>query len=558
MIQSLLIKNYALIDEVSISFSDGLNIITGETGAGKSIMLGALSLLLGQRAETRMVRNRDKKSVIEAIFSLTPADAELVRIFTENDIDWDDSQCILRREIAPNGRSRAFINDSPVTVSVLRDVAMQLVDLHSQHQNLLLATPQYQMRIIDSLAGNDQRLIEYGKRYSAFKAAVAKFRRMRKEIEAAKDDEEFTRFQLSQLTDMKLVEDEQETLEHERETLANMGEIKECLEEINEALTGGEPDAISLINKALEAARELNGTLEEADALAERLESVKIELKDIADAYLDYDNSLQSDPSQLEEIEERLNDIYDLQRRHHVDTVGQLIEIRDNLEKKLATITTGDDNLRQLEQEAKKARDHAMEIALEISNARQSEAIRFAADLQEKALPLGMKNLNCDIKVTKADMSSSGIDHVEFLFAFNKNQIPMPVGATASGGEISRLMLSIKSIVASKMRLPSIIFDEVDTGVSGDVANRMGLMMQDISNNIQVIAITHLPQVAAKGASHYKVYKEDDESSTYTRIRPLPDDERVEELALMLSGSQDDPTAIAAAKSLLQQSNQQK
>lgn len=556
MIQSLLIKNYALIDEVSINFTDGFNIITGETGAGKSIMLGALSLLLGQRAETRMVRDRDKKSVIEAIFSLTPVDTELSRIFTENDIDWDDSQCILRREIAPNGRSRAFINDSPVTVAVLRDVAMQLVDLHSQHQNLLLATPQYQMRIIDSLAGNDQRLIEYGKRYSAFKSAVAKFRRMRKEIEAAKDDEEFTRFQLSQLTEMKLSEDEQEILERERETLANMSEIKESLGDINEALSAGDYDALSQINRALNSAQELVGILEDADNLAERLESVKIELKDIADAYLDYDNSLQSDPGQLEEVEERLNDIYDMQRRHHVDTVGQLIEICDSLEKKLETITNGDDNLRQLEIEAKKARDHAMELAIEISRARQEEAVRFAADLREKALPLGMKNLECDIKVTKADMSSSGIDHVEFLFAFNKNQPPMPVGDTASGGEISRLMLSIKAIVASKMRLPSIIFDEVDTGVSGDVANRMGLMMQEISDSIQVIAITHLPQVAAKGVSHYKVYKEDDESSTYTRIRTLSPDERVKELAIMLSGSENDPTAIAAAKSLLQQSNQ--
>lgn len=556
MIQSLLIKNYALIDEVSINFTDGFNIITGETGAGKSIMLGALSLLLGQRAETRMVRDRDKKSVIEAIFSLTPADTELSRIFTENDIDWDDSQCILRREIAPNGRSRAFINDSPVTVAVLRDVAMQLVDLHSQHQNLLLATPQYQMRIIDSLAGNDQRLIEYGKRYSAFKSAVAKFRRMRKEIEAAKDDEEFTRFQLSQLTEMKLSEDEQEILERERETLANMSEIKESLGDINEALSAGDYDALSQINHALDSAQELVGILEDADNLAERLESVKIELKDIADAYLDYDNSLQSDPGQLEEVEERLNDIYDMQRRHHVDTVGQLIAIRDSLEKKLETITNGDDNLHQLELEAKKARDHAMELAIEISRARQEEAVRFAADLREKALPLGMKNLECDIKVTKADMSSSGIDHVEFLFAFNKNQSPMPVGDTASGGEISRLMLSIKAIVASKMRLPSIIFDEVDTGVSGDIANRMGLMMQEISDSIQVIAITHLPQVAAKGVSHYKVYKEDDESSTYTRIRTLSPDERVKELAIMLSGSENDPTAIAAAKSLLQQSNQ--
>lgn len=556
MIQSLHIKNYALIDEIEISFHNGFNIITGETGAGKSIMLGALSLLLGERADSKMMRDKSLKSVIEAIFTLDN-DSELKRICNENDIDWDDNQCILRREIAPNGRSRAFINDSPVTVTTLREVAMQLVDLHSQHQNLLLATPEYQMRIIDSLAGNGELIAEFEKRYSAFRAAVARFRKLRREIESAKDDEEFTRYQLKQLDDLQLLPDEQETLEHEREVLTNMSEIKDNLSDVNDALSSGNPDALSLLNRAIDAAQALIGTIEEADSLAERLESVKIELKDIADTYSDYDNSLSADPAQLEEVEERLNEIYSLQRRHHVDTIAQLIEIRNRLESKLDNIDNGDEKLKELEREAKKAQTHAMETAKLISNRRVEEARRFANELRDKALPLGMKNLVCDIKITPREMTATGIDHVEFLFAFNKNQTPMPVGSTASGGEISRLMLSVKSLVASKMRLPSIIFDEVDTGVSGDVANRMGLMMQEISGNIQVIAITHLPQVASKGNSHFKVYKEDDEHSTYTRVKELDANERVGELALMLSGSNVDETAIAAAKSLLSNVTQQ-
>ncbi len=550
MIQSLHIKNYALIDEIEISFHSGLNIITGETGAGKSIMLGALSLLLGERADSKMMRDKSLKSVIEAVFTLN-YDTELKRICDENDIDWDDNQCILRREIAPNGRSRAFINDSPVTVAALREAAMQLVDLHSQHQNLLLATPEYQMKIIDSLAGNGEFKTEFEKRYSAFKAAVARFRKLRREIETAKDDEEFTRYQLKQLDELQLLPDEQETLEREREVLTNVTEIKDNLNEVTEALSSGNPNALSLINRAIDTAQELTGTIEEADSLVERLESVKIELRDIADTYSDYDNSLSADPEQLEEVEERLNEIYSLQRRHHVDSVAQLIEIRDKLESKLDNIDNGDEKLRELEREAKKAQAHAMETAKLISNKRMEEASRFANELRDKAFPLGMKNLVCDIKVTPREMTATGIDHVEFLFAFNKNQTPMPVGSTASGGEISRLMLSVKSLVASKMRLPSIIFDEVDTGVSGDVANRMGLMMQEIAGNIQVIAITHLPQVASKGNSHFKVYKEDDEHSTFTRIRELDPNERIDELAIMLSGSNVDETAKAAAKSLL-------
>lgn len=552
MIESLHISNYALIDQIDIDFAPGLNIITGETGAGKSIMIGALSLLLGDRADSKMVTDATRKSIIEATFTALPEGIK--EIFDQNDIDWDPERAILRRELSPNGRSRAFVNDSPVTLNVLRTVALQLIDLHSQHQNLLLASPAYQLEILDSLANNGERLAEYRRRYGRLKAAVNAFRKAKKDLEAAQADEEFTRYQLDQLNDAKLQEGEQEDLEHQREILSNVTEIKEELGAINQALDGSDEaeSAIDLLREALGHAENLVDTLEDADALRQRLETVEIELRDIADTFADIDSQISCEPGELEAIEDRLNEIYTLQRKHHVDSVEALLTLRQSLEDKIAAIDNSDDTLRELERTAKQARTLATEAAAELSQARRKEALRFASDLAERAIPLGMKNLVCDIQVRPADLSSTGADAVEFLFAFNKNQEPMPVARTASGGEISRLMLAIKSLAASKMQLPSIIFDEVDTGVSGDVANRMGQLMARIAEGgIQVIAITHLPQVASKGSAHYKVYKEDDDVATHTRVRPLDESSRVDELAVMLSGSHIDEAARAAARSLL-------
>lgn len=550
MLQTLHISNYALIDRIDIEFGLGLNIITGETGAGKSIMLGALGLLLGGRADLKVIRDRQHKSVIEASFSVDGY-AALKRLCADNDIEWDDQACLLRRELAPSGRSRAFINDSPVTLNQLRAVAMMLVDVHSQHQNLLLATPEYQLNIIDSLAANQDRLEHYGKLYTAYKSAVARYRRQRRLIEQSLEDEEFTRFQLSQLEEMNLLEGEQEELERERDLLTNVAEVKSTLSTILNALQGDEGDALSQIRLATDRAASLSDTIAEASQLSQRLESLHIELQDIADTFADYNSNINADPAQLESIEDRLNDLYALQRKHHVDSVEALIAMRDSLREKLQAITHGDDQLRELEAAAKHAKRRAMDAARLISQSRVDEAARFAEALRERAIPLGMKNLVVEIKVVQGEMTHTGIDRVEFLFAFNKNQTPLPVGDTASGGEISRLMLSIKSLVASKMQLPSLIFDEVDTGVSGDVANRMGHMMLDIASSMQVIAITHLPQVASKGSTHFKVYKEDDDTSTNTRIRSLSEAERVDELAVMLSGNMDDEAARAAARSLL-------
>lgn len=550
MLESLHISNYALIDNLDIDFHNGFNIITGETGAGKSIILGALSLILGGRADTKVIRNNERKSVIEAIFSIKNYPS-LKKICDENDIEWDDLQCILRREIAPNGRSRAFVNDSPVSLSQLSDIAIQLVDIHSQHQNLLLASPDYQLNIIDNLAGNNDRLKEYYHLYQEYVNAVRQLKETRRAIEKGVADEDFTRFQLEQLEEMNLVAGEQEDLEREREILSNMTSIKETLYSALEALTNGKSNVLSLLNNAVDDCEDLENVLEDENNLTERLETTRIEIQDIAETLSQYDSNLNADPQELERIEDRLNKIYSLEHKHRVSTVDELIAIRDNLQKRLDAIDNSDYAIEQLEKQAKQAYKMALSAAKEISKHRQDEANSFAKLLKERALPLGMKNLQCEIKITPIEISATGIDKIEFLFAFNKNQQLMPVGNTASGGEISRLMLSIKTIIANKMQLPSIIFDEVDTGVSGDIANSMGEMMQSIAQNIQVLAITHLPQVASKGNHHYKVFKEDDETSTLTRIKELSIEERVDELALMLSGSTINEAARANARSLL-------
>lgn len=555
MLESLHISNYALIDSVDIEFHKGFNIITGETGAGKSIMLGALSLLLGGRADAKAVRDATRKSVIEASFSVNNYPI-LKEYCQENDIEWDEKECILRREIAPAGRSRAFINDSPVTLTQLEAVAMQLVDIHSQHQNQLLSSLEYQLKIIDSLAGNGKKLTEYDHKYTTYREALRRLKETRESIEKNQNDEDFTRFQLEQLDDMRLVKGEQEELERERELLSNMTDIKLTLNTALDALTNAKSNALSLLSAAVDSCEELGTVLEDAESLAQRLESARIEIQDIAETLSDYDSNLNADPQELERIEERLNNIYSLQHKHKVDSLDELITLRERLRSRLEGLENSGYTIEGLEKEVKRTQQAAKEIAGEISTSRKEEAKKFAAELKKRALPLGMKNLQCDINVTPTEMSATGTDKVEFLFAFNKNQSLMPVGGTASGGEISRLMLSIKSIIADKMQLPSIIFDEVDTGVSGDVANRMGEMMQSISRNIQVIAITHLPQVAAKGDHHFKVFKEDDEHSTLTRIKELTAEQRIDELAIMLSGSQVDDAARANAYSLLNNGKQ--
>lgn len=552
MLESLHIANYALIDCIDIDFHSGLNIITGETGAGKSIMLGALSLILGGRADTKAVRQADRKSVIEASFKAS-AHPKLQELCEANDIDWDPDHCILRREISPAGRSRAFVNDTPVPVGKLAEVAQRLVDIHSQHQNQLITQPAFQMEVIDTIAGNADLRAEHRKYYDSFREAAKALKLARLKVERSREDEEYTRFQLEQLQELRLSDPaEQEELEQRRDLLTNLTEVKEALRLALDSLEGCSGSAIERLDDASHAALKAEAALDEADDIPARIESARIELKDIAGSLASADAALDADPAELESIDDRLSAIYAQQRRHHVDSIEALMAIRDKLARRLEALDNSDTALASLERDARRAMALARESAARLSESRREAATRFAELLMERSRPLGMHNLRCEIAVSQAQsLSATGIDEISFLFAFNKNQPLMPVGGVASGGEISRLMLSIKSIIADRMELPSIIFDEVDTGVSGDVANRMGLMMDQIARSIQVIAITHLPQVAAKGAHHYKVFKLDDETSTHTRITQLTASERVDELALMLSGDPKSKSARAAAEALL-------
>lgn len=548
MIKSLHISNYALISNIDIDFTDGLNIITGETGAGKSIMLGALSLLLGGRADTKVIADTAKKSVIEACFALEKP-ADFADFFADNDLDMDGNLAILRRELSPNGRSRAFINDSPVNLTVLRELAMRLVDIHSQHQNLLLADPAYQLQIIDNLAGNNELLETYRKHYYDYQAVLKKYSETRDMIRRGRDEADFISYQLNELNELNLQPDEQAALEQERDALSDVGRVRSLISEVLSPMDGDD-NALDALDAAADSLRELADTIEDADALASRLDAALVELRDIAETVEGYGEEFVADPQRLDEVENRLGRIYSLELKHHVDDSDALIDLRDKLAMQLDTIENGDRLLTTLETEARQAKKEAMIIARRISEARQKCADAFAEELRAAAKPLGMNNLHCEIALSSGKLTPTGIDRVDFLFAFNKNQELMPVGQTASGGEISRIMLAVKAIVGEKMSLPSIIFDEIDTGVSGDVASRMGELMQMLSKKIQVITITHLPQVAAKGKSHFKVYKEDDEHTTTTHIRQLNSDERVRELALMLSGSSDNQAAIATAHTL--------
>lgn len=550
MIKTLHISNYALIDRIDITFFPGLNIITGETGAGKSIILGALGLLLGGRADTKVVRDPNVKSVIEATFS-AGGYTSLQQFCEENDIDWDDDTVILRREISTTGRSRAFINDSPVNLTQLQTAGLFLIDIHSQHQNLLLASPPYQLQVIDSVACNATLNEEFRTLYNSYRQALRQYKQERIALDKARTNEEFLRYQYDMLVNAQLQPGELEELENERKLLANMAQVKVSLQLIGGALTDGDTNADDLVREAATEASQIASYVVDGEALADRLEALRVELRDIAATFADADGALSDDPARLDEVEERLNLLYDLLRRQQAETIEQLIEIRDRLANEIKAIDLGDEGLQKSETAAKKAKRAAMEKAEELSASRKVAAQQFAADLKERATPLGMKNLQVEISIKPVQLSATGIDAIEFLFAFNKNQPLMPVGSTASGGEISRLMLSIKSLVAHKMQLPSIVFDEVDTGVSGDVAHRMGALMKDISENIQVIAITHLPQVAAKGNAHFRVFKTDTDSSTITRIELLSPENRIAEIAQMLSGSTIDQAALANARALI-------
>lgn len=551
MLSTLHISNYALIDSIDLTLHPGLNIITGETGGGKSIMLGALSLLLGGRADSRSVRRPEKKSVIEASFAVE-GNESLRAYCATTDIDWEPAQMILRREITPSGRTRAFINDTPVTLDVLRGVGLRLVDIHSQHQNQLLSESSFQLDIIDMLAGNAERLAGYSRLYGEYRAALQKLKNVKAAIAADRENADFMQFQLKRLEELNLQPGEMDLLESERVRLTEQSQSREAFDKALVALSGGEENASDQIRAAVDALSDISDRLPEDAALVDRLEKLNIELSDIADSLESLASVYSPDAvAELEEVERRIGEISAVVSRHNVADAGELISLQARLQRKLARLDDADSIIADLEKQARQAKKKAMESAAVISGFRRDAAADFARILHDTAVPLGMKNLVCDISVEPAPLSPTGADAVEFRFAFNKNQTPVPVRESASGGEISRLMLSVKSIIAHRMQLPSIIFDEVDTGVSGDVADRMGRMMKSIASNLQVIAITHLPQVAAKGSHHFKVFKHDTETSTVTHVELLSSEGRVDELALMLSGDASNEAARTAAKALL-------
>ena len=549
MIKLLHISNYALIDRLEIGFDDGLTIITGETGAGKSIILGALSLILGERADTKAIRDTSTKTVVEATFDITGYHME--PFFKENDIDWDEKECIVRRELSPSGRSRAFINDSPVALSLLRELATRLLDIHSQHSNMLLSQPTFQLSILDSIAGNATLLESYHSAYQQYREAVKRLDETEREMEQLRRNEDYIRFQVNQLQEMQLKPNEDQELEAQQNKLSNITGLKEALWNVSNLLDGEEGSILQHLSTVAQRLTEAEGNLEDIKGMAERVGGAIIDLKDIARSVDATMESLNDDPAELNRVEERLSEIYSLMHKHNAGDVNELIAIERDYALQLTEIEHNDDIIEQLKAEVQSHKSSAMNIAAQLSDKRQQAAKRFGKELLAMATPLGMKNIAFDVDFSKTDLKPHGTDAVEFMMAFNKNQKPMPVKDTASGGEISRVMLCIKTIIAHHMRLPSIIFDEVDTGVSGDVANKIGEMMAEIARNIQVIAITHLPQVAANGDHHLRVFKTDTDVETLTRVETLDDEEHVMEIARMLSGKDLNQAAIENAKSLI-------
>lgn len=550
MLTHLSISNYALIDSLEIDFKKGLTIITGETGAGKSILLGALSMILGERAEQRVIRDTTKKSVIEATFNIKSYQG-IDCLFAENDIESFGDECILRREISSNGRSRTFINDSPVNLSLLRDLTLRLIDIHSQHSNMLLSKEVYQLEIIDNIVSDKSLLPNYSHAYTEYKNVKNRLGQLKSAFSKQREDEDYIQFQLKQIEALQLTMGEDEELESRQRRLTNLSEIKQSLWTCDSILRDGEMSVLDQLVNVAKAIRQAGALDNGVKELGERIDSVIIDLKDIASTADILQNSMVDEPGELERINERLDSIYELENKHKVKGVDELIALGNTYEEKLSKLSTLDEEILRLETRLTAAESHALECAKELSHGRKKASEEFVRSLKQTAVPLGMKNLQFEIRYNETELTASGIDRIEFLFAFNKQQELMPVENTASGGELSRLMLCIKSIIAERMQLPTIIFDEVDTGVSGDIANRMGEMMASIGKKIQVIAITHLPQVAVKGNNHYKVYKKDNAQFTYTGIRELDEEERVKEIAGMLSGEVVDEAAVNNAKSLL-------
>lgn len=550
MLRSLYIQNYALIEKLDIGFDSGFSVITGETGAGKSIILGAIGLLLGQRADVKSIRKGASKCIIEARFDVS---AYVMQPFFEaNELEYED-ECILRRELYASGKSRAFINDTPASLVQMKELGELLIDVHSQHQNLLLNKEGFQLNVLDLLAHDEVELAAYQRLYNNWRQARQDLEALVARAEQSRADEDYIRFQLEQLEEANLTDGEQEELEQEAEMLTHAEDIKAGLYRAGQALNADEGGVLEALKDCQNTMMGLRSVFAPAGELADRLDSVYIELKDISQEVADKEEEVEFNPARLDEVNARLNLIYSLQQKHRVDTVKALLSLQESYALQLSAITSSDEDIARLEAQVKELFSQVTAQAQVLTEARTRAAREVERQMAARLVPLGMPNVRFQVEMgVRKEPGVHGADTVNFLFSANKNGVLQNISSVASGGEIARVMLSVKAMIAGAVKLPTIVFDEIDTGVSGEIADRMADIMQEMGDNDrQVISITHLPQIAARGRAHYKVYKEDNEVETNSHIRRLTDDERVEELAHMLSGATLTEAALNNARALL-------
>lgn len=552
MLTQLYIKNFTLIDELNVDFHPGFSVITGETGAGKSIILGALGLLLGNRADVKTIKEGTQRCIVEGHFDITRYAIE--QFFFENDIDFVGEDCILRREVNSNGKSRAFINDTPVGLNLMKELGEQLIDIHSQHQNLLLQKQDFQLSVVDIIAKNQSLLTQCKKEYAEYNDSKSKLQRAKQSIEESKTNMDFIRFQYNELAALNLQVGEEESLEQQSKTMQHSEDIKSSLYEVDSNLSDESTGIITRLYRSLSAIKSIADVLPQAEDITERLDNTYIELKDISSEVSDMLENIEYDPQELERINNRLDAIYTLQQKHHVNSVEELVRLQEDYKVTLDNVANSDVALEELENSMKESLTKVSKTADELTKKRKASIKTIVSDIAERLKALALPNVSFNINIKNKEISSNGCDDVEFLFSANPGTPLRPISEIASGGEIARVMLSLKAMLSGAVKLPTIIFDEIDTGVSGRIAEQMAVIMKEMGHSDrQVISITHLPQIAAQGSNHYKVYKEQDNNETHSHLTHLTDDERIQEIAQMLSGSNVTEAAINNAKELLGQ-----
>lgn len=553
MLKKLDIRNFTLIDHLEMALYPGFSVITGETGAGKSIVIGAIGLLLGNRADAKQVKRGCDKCIIEATFDLSIYHSDVLKdFFEDNDLDYEPEECLLRREVNANGKSRAFINDTPVTLALMRELGEQLIDVHSQHQNLLLSKEDFQLNVVDIIARDRQQLADYRAAFAEYRSAQRRLEELREQIATSRDNEDFLRFQQKELSEANLASGEQEQLEQEAELMSHAEDIKRALHEADYGLSGDDTGIVNLTRSIATQLRSVADVYPEAQELAERLESCFVELKDISQEIASKVDDVEYDPQRFNLITQRLDTIYTLQQKFHVQTVDELLDRLNGINAQLDNIDHSDEELQELERSVEKLHTVCVEKAVVLTDMRRKSATVVEQELSKLLVPLGIPKVRFKVDVSPADLSTNGADKVMFLFSANSSTDMQPVSQVASGGEIARVMLSLKAMISKAIGLPTIIFDEIDTGVSGRVAEQMAHIMRDMGKaNRQVICITHLPQIAAAGSTHYKVAKQETEQGTVSTMTQLSDEQRITEIAQMLSGSDVSQAAVDNAKSLL-------